>query len=167
MKIEESIMPARFDWPSSIGHFILNFGTLESVIFIFMEKYFSKDEFERTRNFHMKDRLDRMLQLMEDQVEVFPKKDCEAMAEFIQTFKPIRELRNHIAHGCMATVIVEGEKSKFTISAPKEMDQPYESDARHVDCKELQAGIVQLDQLSANFQEIAQVWDSKTEMPLL
>ena len=44
------ITPARLDWPSAIGHFLLNYGTLDYLVFVFLKDHLSPDEFANVRN---------------------------------------------------------------------------------------------------------------------
>ncbi|MDX2079951.1 MAG: hypothetical protein SFU53_04145 [Terrimicrobiaceae bacterium] len=39
------ILPARWDWPSAIGNFILNFGSLDYLVFVFLKDHLPAAEF--------------------------------------------------------------------------------------------------------------------------
>ena len=53
-------MPARLDWPSAIGLFLLNFGTLDYLVFVFLKDNLSSEEFAIVKEWHFKDRVTRM-----------------------------------------------------------------------------------------------------------
>ena len=61
-------MPARWDWPSTIGSFILLFGTLEYFVIVFLKDRLTSDEFLKIREWHFKDRLARIARLLKDQM---------------------------------------------------------------------------------------------------
>src|SRR6266496_2994436 len=93
------IMPARLDWSSTIGLFLINFGTLDHCLFVFLEDHLSPEEFTKIKEWHLKDRLDRIAQILKKQNH-----SAEVLAEFArlrERLEPMRELRNHMAHGHM------------------------------------------------------------------
>lgn len=61
---ENKFFPDQWDWPSTIGHFLLNFGTLEYFVFVFLEKQLLAEEFEKRRKLHLKDRIDQMSEII-------------------------------------------------------------------------------------------------------
>ena len=56
------ILPDRLDWPSAIGNFLLNFGTLEYLVFVLLKDHLQPEEFDRVKEYHLKDRLNRIQQ---------------------------------------------------------------------------------------------------------
>jgi len=43
------ILPDRLDWPSAIGNFLLNFGTLKYLVFVFLKDHLQPEEFDRVK----------------------------------------------------------------------------------------------------------------------
>src|SRR5205085_9794035 len=91
------IVPARLDWPSTIGNFLLNFGTLDFLVFCFLKDHLSVEEFAKVKGWHFKDRLDRITQHMQEAKN--PVEQQQEFAQLVTRLMPLRELRNHIAHG--------------------------------------------------------------------
>jgi len=49
------ILPERLDWSSAIGLFLINFGTLEYLVFVFLKDHLPPEHFEKVRKLHFKD----------------------------------------------------------------------------------------------------------------
>lgn len=90
------ILPSRLDWPSLIGQFLLNFGTLECVVFTFLENQLPREEFEQCRNWHLKDRLSRIERHMRERG--YPEDQQLAFSKALERLKEVREIRNDLAH---------------------------------------------------------------------
>src|SRR2546427_12974115 len=93
------ILPARLDWPSAIGNFLLNFGVLDWYIFAFLESQMPAEQFAKIKSEHFQDRITRVKTLVNDRD--YPHEQKSAFTKFFPRLDPIRELRNHIAHGHM------------------------------------------------------------------
>ena len=91
------ILPARLDWPSAIGNFILNYGALDWHVFVFLERRMPPDQFAKIRNEHFQERLTRMKKFVG--AACLSAEQKQAFDRFFARLETIRELRNHIAHG--------------------------------------------------------------------
>lgn len=80
------ILPNRLDWPSAIGNFLLNFGTLEYLVFGFLKDHLRPEEFDRVKERHLKDRLNRIEQQLRD--EGYPPHEQKAFAVLVEEQKP-------------------------------------------------------------------------------
>lgn len=148
------IEPARLDWPSAIGNFLLNYGTLDFLVFCFLKDHLSPEEFAKVRNWHLKDRLRRIAQHLQE-----AKCSIEQQNEFAHLagrLEPIRELRNHIAHGHMYFRFDEETRQPtVTVFRAKDVDTGWTPDAKHVEFPELLTGLETLNELIEGFQRVA------------
>lgn len=126
---QPSFLPDRPDWPSAVGLFLLNFGTLEYFVFVFLEVHLAPDEFEKVRNSHLKDRLDRIKQCLAE--TAWSPQQRTGFDQLVERLRPIRELRNHIAHGHFFTK-PDGLTGAFQITL---LPSKYAGDATHPDAK--------------------------------
>jgi hypothetical protein len=153
VKYFDSILPARFDWPSAIGNFLLNFGTLEYFVFVFLKDRLTVDEFAKIREWHLKDRLKRVAQF------VAKNGSKEKQSEFtllMDRIEELRELRNHIAHGHMLCRIdVDTQKPVVTIFKARDVDMAHSSEAKHLELNELRTALNTLTQVIDEFQHLA------------
>ena len=155
------ILPARLDWPSAIGNFLLNFGTLDYFVFCFLKDHLSATEFDKTKEWHLKDRLSRIAQHMQE--AKFPAELQRECAELVTRLEPIRELRNHIAHGHMLWRLDEKTKQPtVTVFKAKDLDTGFLPDAKHVEFAELLAGLNTLNELIAQFQSLTGFKEAET-----
>src|SRR5688572_17161514 len=92
-----AIMPARFDWPSTLGLFLLNFGILDYSIMVYLKDHLEPAEYEQVRNWHMKDRVVRISKHLSD--NGCPTDERSEFESLSARLDPLRELRNHVAHG--------------------------------------------------------------------
>ncbi|HEY6227871.1 MAG TPA: hypothetical protein VI282_12180 [Verrucomicrobiae bacterium] len=94
------LLPARLDWPSAIGLFIMNFGTLDYRIFEFLEERLSPGEFKTLqKKSSFEERLSRITKCLDS--SQFTDKQRAAFNQFAERVRKIRDVRNHIAHGYM------------------------------------------------------------------
>ena len=148
------IVSARLDWPSAVGNFLLNYGTLDFLVFCFLKDHLPPEEFAKVKDWHFKDRLGRIAQHLQE-----AKCPAEQQNEFAQLFRrlePIRELRNHIAHGHMYFRIDEETRQPtVTVFRAKDLDTGWTPDAKHVEFPELLAALKTLTELIESFQSLA------------
>ena len=148
------IVPARLDWPSTIGSFLLNFGTLDYFAFCFLKDHLPPDEFAKLKEWHFKDRLERIIQYMQE--AKFPAEQQKDFTQLVARLKPIRELRNHIAHGHMYVRIdEETRRPTVTLFRAKDLDTGSMPDAKHVEFPELVAALQTLNKMIEAFQWLA------------
>ncbi len=148
------ILPDRLDWSSAIGNFLLNYGTLDYLVFCFLKDHLSSEEFAKLKEWHLKNRLDRIAQHMQE--ANFPADQQQQFARLVTRLEPIRELRNHIAHGHMYVRIDEQtQKPTVTVFRAKDLDTGFLPDAKHVEFPELLAALNMLTELIEDFQCLA------------
>src|SRR5688572_599660 len=91
------IFPARLDWPSTIGHFLLNFGVIDYLIIVYLKDNLEAVEFAKVKERPFNDRVSRISKHLRDN-NVSPEHQQE-FERMRQRLDPVRALRNHIAHG--------------------------------------------------------------------
>ena len=148
-----SIMPANLDWPSAIGHFLLNFGTLDYFVFVFLKKHLSPEEFADVKEKTFRERIRRIAQHLKD--KNYPLEEQAAFARMVERVEPFRELRNHIAHGHMYLRLDADGKAAVTVFKAKDLDMGYLPDSKHVEFEELERALETLPQLIEEFERLA------------
>ena len=147
------ILPDRLDWPSAIGNFLLNYGTLDYFVFCFLKDHLPPEEFAKLKE-PLKDRLKKIVKHMQE--AKFSEKQQKEFAKLVTRLEPIRELRNHIAHGHMyCRVDDETKKPTVTVFRAKDLDTGFLPDAKHVEFAELLAALKTLNELIEKFQSLA------------
>ncbi|MBI5692386.1 MAG: DUF429 domain-containing protein [Verrucomicrobia bacterium] len=86
-------------WSSAIGLFLLNFGHLEFLVLAYLEKQLGAAELERVRAKPFSEKVERVGGLFGRTAN-----ERGAFAAFIRALGPVRELRNHLAHGYLQVV---------------------------------------------------------------
>jgi hypothetical protein len=149
-----SILPARFDWPSLIGNFLLNFGTLEHSVFVYLKDRLPSDEYLRVREWHLKNRLERIARHLN---ETHATEDQKAgFADMVKRLDPVRELRNCLAHGHLfVTIDEETFKPSVTLMMAKDLDMQDSPDCRQLPYQELLAARSELVEVIEAFQSLA------------
>ena len=131
-----ALLPARLDWPSAIGNFLLNFGTLEWLVFAYLKDRLPAAEFQRFRERHFKDRLTRVAQELKNRN--YPAEQHAAFCKLLERIEQMREGRNHIAHGHMLCRIdAATNQPVVTLSKAKDIDMTEAPDAKHLEFNEL------------------------------
>lgn len=147
-------MPDRLDWPSAIGNFLLNYGTLDYFVFVFLKDNLPPDEFAKIRNWHLKNRISRIQKHLEESKR--PAEQLAAFANLVERFEPIRKLRNHIAHGHMyCRYDSESQQIKVTVFKAADLDTGFLPNSKHVEFEELVKELNSLNELIDGFQELA------------
>ncbi len=142
------------NWSSAIGLFILNYGVLDWHVFVFLESKLSPQEFAATKKMHLHDRIARVKDLVGGN-------DCsaetkQAFETFLRSLDPIRELRNHIAHGHLLTRLSnDGNVSIMTLSLPKNLDAIDNPETRHLSFAELTKALSALTDLIEEFGKLS------------
>lgn len=141
-------------WSSAIGIFITNFGMLDLHVQDFLESLLPPAEFLKVKDDPFYDRVELIKQRLGEA-------DCTVMnkAEFAQFFHrldPIRQTRNHFAHGILRFGLAPDQKSYIlTLSIPRDLDDSNPSGARHLEFAELQAELKTLNELIEEFERLA------------
>ncbi len=149
-----SILPERLDWPSAIGNFLLNFGTLEYLVFAFLKDHLQPEEFDRIKEYHLKDRLNRIEQQLKQ--EGYPMDEQRAFAVLVEAIRPIRDLRNRLAHGHLySRYNAQTKKWSVTVFEAKEVDAGFLPTSTHVEFEDLVTALGRLTELIEGLQRFA------------
>ncbi|HWV98764.1 MAG TPA: hypothetical protein VNZ64_03625 [Candidatus Acidoferrum sp.] len=147
------ILPAQLDWPSAVGSFILNFGTLDHLLFVFLQDHLPPDEFATGKQWHFKDRLSRIAQYLKE--AGYPAAKQTAYATLLTFIEPIRALRNHIAHGHLYLRIdPKTQTPALTLFQAKDLDKSLTPDSNHVAFDELLTASETLTRLNEQLQQL-------------
>ena len=133
---------------------MLNFGTLDLLVFCFLKDHLPPEEFDKVKECHFKDRLSRINQHMQE--AKFPAEQQKNFTQLVTRLDPIREIRNHIAHGHMYFRIDEPtEKPTVTLFKAKDLDTGFLPGAKHLEFSELLTALQTLNELIKEFQLLA------------
>lgn len=155
------ILPARLDWPSAIGNFILNYGALDWHVFVFLERRMPPDQFAKIRSEHFQERVTRVRKLVA--TGDFSTEQKQAFEQFFTRLESVRELRNHIAHGhLLVRISAVGKTPVLTLSLPKDLDATEAAETRHLEFEELTKAQSELAALIDEFQKLTEDWRSET-----
>ena len=119
----------------------------------------------KTKEKHFQDRILVIKELVSR--TDFPKEKKERFEKFFDRLGPIRELRNHIAHGDFLVRLIENtENFVVTVSLPKNLDAIYSSESRHLEFVELQNALDGLKELIEEFKQLANYVSTEYEVKL-
>ena len=151
------MMPDRPCWVSTIGLFIINFGTLDLHVQDYLETHLPPEEFAKFKNRHFRERIARIQEHATRANHATEKK--QAIEQFFVRLEPIRELRNHIAHGILRMTLAEDQKTlAMTLSLPRDLDGSASPDARHLTFEELLSALTALTALIEEFEKLFGNW---------
>ena len=141
-------------WSSAIGLFIINFGALDYLLLSLLQSHLASAEFALIRNRHFKDRIARLRALV--QADSFSSEQKQAFEEFFRSLEPVRELRNHIAHGyILCRVSDDGKTHALTISMPADLDSPGNGAPIQLSHEAVQTALSQLTGLIESLRHLA------------
>jgi len=150
-------VPTLQHWSSAIGLFIINFGMLDLHVQDFLQSTLSPEEFSRFRDRHFHDRITRIKEHV-TAVNYLPQQK-QAMAQFFARLDPVRDLRNHIAHGLLRIGLAEDQTSCIlTLFLPRDLDGSGCPQARHLTYQELLRAGTELTQLIEDFESLFGNW---------
>lgn len=146
-------LPARWDWPSAIGNFILAFGHLDYLVFAFLKNRLSREEFASVRERPFKERLRKIAQVLErDSGSEDLRSEFQALGERLEA---MRNFRNSIAHGHLLCDAGSEEAARMVmLTLPKEIDLPISLLSTAVRLEEIVAECGVLDGLILDFQRL-------------
>ncbi len=148
------IVPARLDWPSATGSYLLGFGSLEYFVTVYLKDHLPAAEFEKVKEWHLKDRLERIRQHLAG--EHRPQLEQDRFAALVERVIPLRELRNHIAHGQMHVRIhPETGEPKVTLLKAKEVDFGGQPEIKELGFAELERALTEIAQVNREFERFA------------
>jgi hypothetical protein len=138
-------------WASALGTFLLQFGILDYLTHVHLKNNLECAKFSKIAERHFKDRLSAVAEHIGHSGSAEMK---EAFESLLPRIEPIRNLRNHIAHGYI--LIQENETGSFelSISLPKDLDQEDAVAAKHVTFDDLQANLKELTSVIETFKKI-------------
>ena len=98
--------------------------TLEYFVFVFLKDRLPEDEFDKVKEWHLKNRLARIAQCLKDEHRSV--EEQTVFADLVERLEPLRELRNHIAHGHIYWRREEESQSpSVTLFKAKDLDTAY------------------------------------------
>lgn len=148
------LLPARLDWPSAIGNFILNFGHLEYLSFVCLRNILTSSEFEDCKALTFKDRVSKIKKHLRESGSA--KENQEQLDLLVKRLEPLRKFRNRIAHGYLLFRFDDQTQPlSISISQPKDLDSTYSPDTRHIEFEELRANLSELTELIEAFKKVA------------
>lgn len=151
------ILLDRRSWSSGIGNFIINFGVLDYLVLEFLELRLSPERFAAIKDKHFQDRITCIVQSVQQQN--IPTETRERSACFFARLAPIRELRNHIAHGCLLMRLDDaGNNLVLTVSLPKNLVDAYSPDSKQLSFDGLQQALTELNKLIEEFSKLREFW---------
>ncbi len=99
-------------------------------------------------------------------VKGYPIEKKQAIAQFFDRLDPLREIRNHIAHGVLRIALAEDHKTPvLALSLPKELDGSNSPDSQHLTHQDLSSATTALTDLIENFQNLFGNWVVDAEIP--
>ncbi len=141
------------DWRRNIGSFMLNFGALEYLVGAFLKDHLDTAEYERVNGWHFNDRVAKIATFLKESGS--PPYAREQFGLLVRRLEPVRNLRNHIAHGYMCwNMADQGGTSWASIVLPKNVDQEHLSETRHLKFDELRTSLQELDEVIAGFDRL-------------
>lgn len=148
------ILPARLDWPSAIGSFLLNFGSLEYFVAVYLKDHLPEVEFEKVKNWHLADRLERIGQYLAE--ERCGQAEQTGFAAWVARVKPLRELRNHIAHGQMYVRLDQGTAMpKVVLLLARNVDHAGMPETRELEFAELEKALTEMANINREFERFS------------
>ena len=134
----------------------MNYGVLDWHLVAFLESRMPPDCFTKIKNEHFHDRLTRVEAVMNESASSPAHK--QDLARFFARLNPIRELRNHIAHGHLLVRIgKDGKTPILTLSLPRDLDANDAPHTRHLEFDELTGALNELSHLIEEFRRLAGV----------
>ncbi|MFO1514978.1 MAG: hypothetical protein U1F83_19065 [Verrucomicrobiota bacterium] len=122
-----------------------------------MENSLPAEEFARFKDRHFQDRIERIQKHV--QQPGFSAAKREQFEQWAARLGPIREIRNHIAHGLLRLSLAEDEKTlALTISLPSDIDGSNSPEARHMTFEELLKASTELINLTESFTAWEGTW---------
>jgi hypothetical protein len=137
------------DWYWSIGHFVMNFGHLEFLVFAYLEKHVSTAEFEQMRKTSFQNRIEKVAQLFGTSPE-----RTTRFAAFAQRLEPIRNVRNHVAHGFLEFGFSPTAELFLDIARAKDSDRMLDPVTEKVTYHDLWIHVHALGDLITEFQRL-------------
>ena len=146
------------DWPSAIGNFILYYGILDYLVFVFLKDHLSEKDFGSVEELHFHDRVQKVAQLVK---EGYPAEQQITVARLVERLNPVRDLRNHIAHGHLYLRFdAETKKPIVSLLRAKDLDAGALPGTKHLEFEELLGASATLKDLIEELERMCgfKVW---------
>jgi tRNA 2-selenouridine synthase SelU len=151
------IMPDRMTWASTIGLFILNFGTLDLQVQDYLENHLSAEEFADCRERPFAERVERIQKIVQQPEYAAEKR--KRFEQWASRLEPIRKIRNLIAHGLLRITRSEDNKTwRMTVSLPRDLYRSDSPGALHLNFEELFKASQDLTALMEDFKAWTGGW---------
>ena len=145
-----SILPTRLDWPSAIGSFLLSFGSLDYMVFAFLKDHLPEVEFEAARKRPLAERLQSVAKVFESTQPSQMERDW--FENLITRVRPLRELRNQIAHGLIhARLAPDTGELKLVLLKARDVDEAHQPETREVAFIELAKALDEIGAVGREF----------------
>ena len=126
---------------------------LDYLVFEFLESRLPPDQFPKIKAEPFQVRIGRIKEHVNR--SGYPAKSKERFNEFFERLEPVRELRNHIAHGHLLLRQAEDTKSLvLTLSLPRDLDAAYSPESRRLPYSELEKSLGDLTELIEEFRQL-------------
>jgi hypothetical protein len=147
------VLPDRQSWSSAIGLFVINFSALDLLVQDFLESTLPSEEFLRIKERPFYDRVKR-IEAHVSQAD-YSEEKRQQFEKVFRRLDPIRELRNHIAHGVLRFELAEDQSIKaVTLSLPRDLDGSSSPAALHLEFEELSKALSELTALIEEFKKL-------------
>lgn len=143
------------EWAFAIGNLILNFGTLDLSVFAFLQTNLSPVEFAKAKEEPFKYRLKRA-------GKILSLSDAKRTADLLKTIEPLREFRNHLAHGLLYVQIDAGTLTpSLTIARAKDQDDCTVFGTRKLIVKDILDASVRVADANEAFCQLAGIYGNE------
>ncbi len=157
------IMSDHLSWSSAVGLLIINFSTLDLLVQDFLEDTLSSEEFEKFKERPFYERVERIKEYV-GQAD-YSSEERQPFGEFFRRLDPVRDLRNHIAHGLLRIGLAQDQKTwVLTLSLPRDLDGSNSPDALHLEFEELTNALSELTALIEEFKKLTGGWSAVEEI---
>jgi hypothetical protein len=142
-------------WSSAIGNFIANFGMLDLLVQDFLENTLPPNEFLKIKEWPFYDRVELIKKHVGQ--SNYPVEKKTGFEQLFRRLDPLRETRNHIAHGILRIGLAPDQKTPVqTLSLPRDLDGSNSPDARHLSFEDLNRESRCLTELIEEFQKLTE-----------
>lgn len=141
------VFSSDLSWSSVLGLFVLNFGALDHLIFVYLRAAQSPDEFETTGKKGFGDRIKLVRLGLESGESV----DVQEIGELFRRLEAVRRLRNHVAH---AVLVGRADPVRATLVMPKDLDAYSDQSSNRLTFDELLAASEELSGVIEEFRKI-------------
>lgn len=144
-----------------IGSYLLSFGSLEYFVFVYLKDHLAEIEFEKVKEWHLK--FEGPTRTHPSSINSWrmadehrPQLERDRFAALVERVTPLRELRNHIAHGQLHVRIHPETGSPIvTLLRAKEVDVVGKVETRELEFAELERALTEIAKVNREFERFA------------